>query len=145
MYTVVSHQKHANYNTRYHCIPIRITEIKSYCSSKYWSSCNSNTAAVIWYNYLENSLAVAYNITNNMIALCVRAHSVAQSCLTLCDPMDCSSPGSSIHGIFQSKILEWVAISYSRGSSPPRDRIHVSCISCTGRWILYHCASWEAQ
>ena len=46
---------------------------------------------------------------------------VAQSCPTLCDPMDCSLPGSSIHGIFQARILEWVAISFSRGSSQPRD------------------------
>ena len=51
---------------------------------------------------------------------------VAQSCLTLCDPMDCSLPGSSIHGIFQARVLEWVAISFSRGSSWPRDRIPVS-------------------
>ena len=43
---------------------------------------------------------------------------VTQSCLTLCDPMDCSLPGSSVHGIFQARILEWVAISFSRGSSP---------------------------
>ena len=44
----------------------------------------------------------------------------AQSCPTLCDPMDCSLPGSSVHGIFQARILEWVAISISRGSSQPR-------------------------
>ena len=47
---------------------------------------------------------------------------VAQSCLTLCDPMDCSLPGSSIDGMFQARILEWVAIFFSRGSSWPRDR-----------------------
>ena len=46
---------------------------------------------------------------------------VTQSCLTLCDPMDYSSPGSSVHGISQARILEWVAISFSRGSSWPRD------------------------
>ena len=40
---------------------------------------------------------------------------MAQSCLTLCDPMDCSLPGSSIHGIFQARVLEWVAIAFSRG------------------------------
>ena len=45
---------------------------------------------------------------------------VAQSCLTLCDPMECSLPGSSVHGIFQARVLEWVAISFSRGSSQPR-------------------------
>ena len=53
---------------------------------------------------------------------------VAQSCPTLCDPMDCSLPGSSVHGIFQASVLEWVAISFSRGSSWLRDWIRVSCI-----------------
>ena len=59
----------------------------------------------------------------------------AQSCLTLCDPMDCSSPGYSVLGILQARTLERVAIPFSRGSSQARDRTHVSCI---GRWILYH-------
>ena len=68
----------------------------------------------------------------------------AQSCLTLFDPMDCSSPGSSVHGIFQARILEWVAISSSRGFSWPRDQTHVSCISYICGWILYHCATWKA-
>ena len=63
----------------------------------------------------------------------------AQSCPTLCDPM--SLPGSSVHGIFQARILEWVAISFSRGSSQPRDLTHISCVSCIIRWILYHCAT----
>ena len=54
---------------------------------------------------------------------------VTQSCLTLCDPMDCSPPGSSVHGILQARILEWVAIPFSRGSSQPRDGTQVSCIA----------------
>ena len=58
--------------------------------------------------------------------------------------MDCSLPGSSVHEIFQARILEWVAISYSRGSSWPRDQTHISCISCISRRILYHCTMWEA-
>ena len=53
---------------------------------------------------------------------------VAQSCPTLCYPMDCSLPGSSLHGILQARVLEWVAISFSRGSSRPRDRTQVSHI-----------------
>ena len=61
---------------------------------------------------------------------------VAQSCLTLCSPMDCSPPGPSVHGVLQARILEWVAISFSRGSSEPRDRTGVSCNSCLGRRIL---------
>ena len=67
-----------------------------------------------------------------------------QSCLTLCDPMDCSSPGFSFHGIFQARIREWVDISSSRESSQPGERTHVSCVSCIGRWIVYHCTTWEA-
>ena len=53
---------------------------------------------------------------------------VTQSCPTLCDSMDCSPSGFSIHGVFQARILEWVVISFSRGSSPARDRTQVSCI-----------------
>ena len=53
-------------------------------------------------------------------SVCVCMH--AQSCLTFCNPVDCSPPGSSVHGILQARILEWVAISFSRGSSQPRDR-----------------------
>ena len=72
----------------------------------------------------------------------VRAHSGAQSCPTLCDPMGCSPPGSSVQGISQARILEWVAISFSRGSSQPRDQTQVVSF---GRQILYHQATWEAQ
>ena len=53
----------------------------------------------------------------------------AQSCLTLCNRMDCIQPGSSVHGTFQARILEWVAISFFRESSRPRDRTHISCVS----------------
>ena len=53
---------------------------------------------------------------------------VAQSCLTFCDPMDCNLSGSSVHGIFQAIVLEWIAISFSSGSSQPRDRTQVSHI-----------------
>ena len=54
---------------------------------------------------------------------------VAQSCPTLCDPMDCSLSGSSVHGIFQARVLEWIAISFSRGSSRPRNWTKVSHIA----------------
>ena len=70
--------------------------------------------------------------------------SVAWSFPTLCKSMDCSPLGSSVHGIFQARILEWVAISSSRGSSQPRDGNHISCVSCTGGQSLYHWVSWEA-
>ena len=68
----------------------------------------------------------------------------SQSCLTLYDSMGCSPPGSSVHGIFQAGILEWIAISYSGGSSWLWEGTCVPCISCTGEKILYHCTIWEA-
>ena len=68
--------------------------------------------------------------------LCVRAH--AHSCLTLCSPVDCSPPGSSVPGLLQARILEWVAISSFGGSSRPRDLTGISYISCVGRQVLYH-------
>ena len=52
---------------------------------------------------------------------------VTQAFLTLCEPMDCCPPASSVHGISQTRIQEWAAISFSRGSSPPRDQTHISC------------------
>ena len=60
---------------------------------------------------------------------CESKSEVAQSCLTLCDPLDCSLPGSSLHGIFQARVLEWVGISFFRGSSQPRDWTQVSRIA----------------
>ena len=66
---------------------------------------------------------------------------VAQSCPTLCDPRDCSLPGSSIHGIFQASVLEWVAISFSRGSFQPRDRTQVSRI-VGRRFTLWATRAW---
>ena len=69
------------------------------------------------------------------------------SCLTLCDPIDCSLPGSSVHGILRARILEWVAVSYSRGIFPiqgiPTQGSHVFCI---GRRVFFTTgATWEAQ
>ena len=74
-----------------------------------------------------------------MVPVCVCAKSL-QLYLTLYDPMDCILPGFSVHWILQAGILEWVTISSSRGSSQPRGRTHVSCVSYTGKWI----ATWEA-
>ena len=69
--------------------------------------------------------------------MCVHDCSVTQLCPALCDPMDCSLRGSSDHGIFQARILEWVAISFSRGSSPSRDRTPSLLCLLHCRQILY--------
>ena len=65
----------------------------------------------------------------------------ACSVVSDCDPMDYSPPGSSVYGILQARILEWVAICFSRGSSQHRDQMRISCV---GRYVLYDCASREA-
>ena len=68
--------------------------------------------------------------------LCHLMYTYAQSCPTLCDHLDCSLTGSSVHAIFQAIILEWVVVSSSRRSSPSRNRTHIPCISCiTGRFF----------
>ena len=67
---------------------------------------------------------------------CIHAQSL-QSCLTLCDPIDCSPPGSSVHAILQARMLEWVAMPSSRGSSQPRDQTCISCIG-GGSLLLSH-------
>ena len=68
------------------------------------------------------------------VCMCVHAKSLQLS-LTLCDPMDCSPPGSSVHGLLQARILGWVAMPSSRGSSRPRHQTCISYVSCIGRRV----------
>ena len=94
-----------------------------------------------WYNYLGDLTSIKWS-------------EVAQSCLTLCDPVDCNLPGSSVQGILQARTLEWAAISFFRGSSWPRDRTRVSGIAgrCFILWatrstmntieVLLHSFTW---
>ena len=69
---------------------------------------------------------------------CVLLCLVAWLCPTLCNPLNCSPPGSSVHGISQARILEWVAISFSRGSSWPRDRTSITCVFYIEGRVLTH-------
>ena len=86
----------------------------------------------IWYIY----------ISNIYVYICMKVEmSIAQLCPTLCNPTDSSPTGSSVHGILQIRILEWVAISFPRGSSQHRDQ---TCASCISRQILYRWATREA-
>ena len=79
------------------------------------------------------------------LSMCTRVLSHF-SRVRLCDPVACSPPGFSVHGILKARILEWVAMPSSRGSSQPRDGNHISHVSCTGRWFLFFTthAIWEA-
>ena len=73
------------------------------------------------------------------------ACSVTQSCLTLCDPMNCSTPGSFAHRIFQARILEWVAMPSSQGSFPPRDRTESLRPPVLGGRLFTSAVSWKAR
>ena len=73
-----------------------------------------------------------------LLLLMVCCAKLLQSCPTLCNSMDYSQPSSSVRGILQARILEWVVMPSSRGSFQPEDQTHISDISCIGRWVLYH-------
>ena len=123
----------------YLCIAI----IYMYTSPNYICTLNTYIGSMCIYIYIyvyiythtKNVFQILYQLT-----LC----SVTKLCPTLCNPMECSLLGSSVHGIFQARILKWAAIWYSRGSSWPRDQTHVSCVSYIGRQILYHWATWKS-
>ena len=80
----------------------------------------------LWFhiNFMITCSSSVKNVMGNLI-VCGCGHT--QLCLTLCNPMDCSPPGSFVHEISQAVILEWVAISFSKGSSQPRAQTHISC------------------
>ena len=87
---------------------------------------------------------ISFNPQGNMLrfsllpSLCEMHVQSLQSCPTLCDPMDRSPPGSSVHRILQARILEWVAMPSSKGSSQPRNWTRISMSPAFSRWGLYH-------
>ena len=83
-------------------------------------------AKSVFYGYINLANTINYALTLEIV--CVWVCVCAQPCPTLCDPTDCSPPGSSVHGIFQARKMEWVVISSSRRFSWPRDRMWVSCV-----------------
>ena len=97
---------------------------------KVWKKGNPPTLLV----GIEPDIATIENSIHVCVCVCVLV--CAQSWLTLCNPLDYSLPGTSVHRIFQVRLLEWVAVSFSRGSS--RDQIRVSCVSCIRGQVLYH-------
>ena len=102
------------------------------------TKCNYYAEVLFWKNKNKKKLCKRMATKGNSLLLFLerkkerkkkeKESEDAQSCTTLCDPMDCSLPGSSVHGIFQARILEWVAISFSRRSSRPRDWTRISRI-----------------
>ena len=112
------------------------TYTNTYNAHMYWKE-KKLVLIMIDYTYMTNTDDWA---TNTETALCYAKP--LWLCPTLCDPMDCSPLGSSVHGISQARILEWVAIPFYRGSSQHRDQTQVSCIA--GRFFTTS-TTWEAQ
>ena len=83
-------------------------------------------------------------ISYMQVCVCVHTRFICSVMANFLDPVDYSLPGSSVYGLFQARILEWIATYYSRGSFQPRDWNHFSSVSCIGRQILYCCTTWEA-
>ena len=94
-----------------------------------------NFVAIQWPWY---ELFNLFPIPFRFVLLLAKWSEVAQSCPTLCDPVDCSPPCSSVHGIFQARVLKWVATSFSRGYSRPRNRTQVTCIVSKTLYRLSH-------
>ena len=112
-----------------------------------WLLINSTTTIIIvmWtaYIYIEliNWVPFILSTTLEIRYMTIRHHLITKSCLTLSNSLDCSPPGSSVHGITQARILEWVIISFSRGSPQLRDR---TCVFCVAGGFFNHRATWEA-
>ena len=94
------------------------------------------------WNSPSKSTGVGCHSLFQCVCMCVCP--VVSDCLQPLCNLDRNPPGSSVHGILQTRILDWVAISSSRVSSQPRDRTHVCYFSCLDRQVLYHWATWEA-
>ena len=121
---------------------VMISSFTSYSHHKYQSKSFLGTS----FEFREETETFAsMELTSQVIYIQMHACSVLQLCLTLCDLVDCSPSASSVQGILQAIILEWVAISSSRGSFQPSDRTLGSCISCVSRQILCHCATIGAH
>ena len=107
-------------------------QVTAYQGAQFHERCVFNISHC---DYELGCYSFSISVSFYVVRLCYWSE-VAQSCTTLCDPMDCSRPGSSVHVIFQAWILEWVAISFSRGSSWPRDRTQVShtVVRCFTIW-----------
>ena len=99
---------------------------------------------LVWEVSVSGHMQLLLKYTDTLLFPKTDEHSISElraSCSVVsssCDMMDCGLPGSSAQGILHTKILVWVALPFPGGSFQPRNQTHVSCISCTGRWVLYH-------
>ena len=123
MFNIANREMQNKTRMKYHLTPDRMAIIKKFTNSKCWRGCaeKGNLLHCWWECKLVQPL---------WRTICAKS---LHLCPTLCDPMDCNLPGPSVYEILQARILEWVVIPFSRGSSQPRKQTWVSC-----RQILYH-------
>ena len=116
-------------------LPVSATQEKRILKAKETVGTNHPLVALLQPSLPSCVQFFSRNIYWTLVCVCgAGAHAKSlQLCLTLCNPMDCRPPGSSVHGILQARTLERIAISFSRASSQPKDRTQVSCI--TGRFF----------
>ena len=106
---------------------LMLVERKQFEHSKYVD--NTELVSLWLWNIFHDMEQSTTNLSSQWCLCCAVLCLVTQLCLTYCNPMDCSLPGSSVHGILQATKLEWVAVPSSRASSQPRDWIQVYCIA----------------
>ena len=120
------------------------TRLSSLCytANSHWLSILHTVMYMYQYYALNSSHLLLPLLCSQVCSLCLHLYCVhaksLQKCLTLCNPIDSSLPGSSVHGISQARILEWDAMLSSRESSQPRDQNWVSYVSSIGKRVLYH-------
>ena len=110
------------------------TELKDIMHTKCLAVFHKNKSSITTTYHVLSLLLVLFLFS----VLCVCVCKLLQSCLTLCDPMDCTLPDSSVHGILQARILEWIAMPSSKGSSRLRDRTCISYFFCIVSIVPYH-------
>ena len=110
-----------------------------------WLACRFLRRQVRWSGNLLSIMLFIYYLSSISMYLSIKLKfkNVSQSCPTLCNPMFCSLPGSSVHGFLQARTLDWVAVPSSRGCSPPSDGIRVSHISSLVSRFFTSSATWE--
>ena len=134
------------------CWPKQITELTQIQGEGIYTPLLHGRAENLWQHLICHSIFFDHWLFTFLPyaktpSLSLKWSEVAQSCPTLCDPVDCSLPGSSVHGILQARILEWVTISFSRGSSRPGDWTRVSRIGgrCFNLWATREALLWSTS